>query len=68
MHTKHNQPQDLSPNSHVTVDTIHQTQDAVKVCWVCWHNSRHAAWPTVILRFMKTRWRTWRYRHKTWLN
>jgi len=22
------------------------------------HNSRHAAWPTVILRFVETRWKT----------
>jgi len=26
--------------------------------WVCRRNSRHAAWPTVILRFMETRWKT----------
>jgi len=28
---KHNQPQDLSPNSHPAIDTIHRTQDTVKV-------------------------------------
>jgi len=53
---KHNQPQNLSPNSHPAIDTIHQTQDAVKVLWVCQHYSRHVAWPTIILRFMKIRW------------
>jgi len=42
----------------VTIDTIHKTQDAVKVLWVCRHYSRHAAWPTVVLRFMKTCWKT----------
>ena len=34
VHIKNNQPQDLSPNSHPTIDTIHQTQNAVKVLWV----------------------------------
>jgi len=42
----------------MTIDTIHQTQEAVKVLWVYLHYSRHAAWPTVILRFMKARWKT----------
>jgi len=57
VHLKHDQAQDLYPSSHLTIDTLHQTQNAVKVLWVCQHHSRHAAWPTVILRFMKTRWK-----------
>jgi len=40
------------------MDTIHQTQDVVKVHWVRRHYSRHAPWPTVILKFVKTRWKT----------
>jgi len=48
VYIQHNQPQDLSPNSHLTVDTIDQTQDAVNVLWIRRHYSRHAAWPTVI--------------------
>jgi len=58
VHIKHDQLQDISSNSHLTIDTIHQTQDAVIVIWVCQHYSRQAAWPTVILRYMKTRWKT----------
>jgi len=49
VHIKHDQPQDLSPNSHLTIDTIHQTQDAVEVLWVCRRYSRYAAWSTFIL-------------------
>ena len=56
--TQYEQPQVLSPDSHVTFGTIQQTQDAVNVLWVYRHNSRHAAWPTVILGFMETRWKT----------
>ena len=45
---------------HVAIGTIQQTQDAASVLWVYRHNSWHAAWPTVILRFtrMETRWKT----------
>jgi len=51
VHFKHKQSQVLSPDSHVTIGTIQQMQDAANVHWVCRHNSRHAAWPTVVLRF-----------------
>jgi len=44
-------------NSHKFFDRITR-QDAGSVLWVYRHNSWHAAWPTVILRFMETRWRT----------
>jgi len=58
VHLKHEQPQVLLIVAHVTVGTIQQTQDAVSVLWVYRHNSWHAVWPTVILRFMETRWKT----------
>jgi len=44
--------------SHVAIGAIQQTQDEAMVLWVSWHNSWHAAWQTVILRFMETRWKT----------
>jgi len=44
--------------SSVTIGTIQQTQDAASVLRVYRHNRWHAAWPTVILRFMETRWKT----------
>jgi len=34
VHIKHDQPQDLSHDSHVTIDTINQTQDAANMLWV----------------------------------
>jgi len=54
-HFKHEQPQVLSADSLVTIRTIQQTQDAANVLWVGLyrHNSRHAAWPTIILRYME---------------
>jgi len=58
VHFKHEQPQVLLIESHVAISTIKQTQDAASVLWVCRHNSWQAAWPTVILRFMETRWKT----------
>jgi len=58
VHFKHRQSQVLSPFSHVTIGTIQQMQDAANVHSVYRHNSRHAAWPTVTLRFMETRWKT----------
>jgi len=60
VHFKHVQPQVLLIESHVAIGTIQQTQDAASVLWVYRHNSRHAAWPTVILRFtrMETGWKT----------
>ena len=58
VHFKHEQPQFLSPDAHVTTGTIQQTQEAANVLWVYRHNSWHTAWPTVILRFMETRWKT----------
>jgi len=42
----------------VTIGTIQKTQDAASGLWVYRPNSWHAAWPTVILRFMETRWKT----------
>jgi len=44
---------------------IHQTQDAVKVLWVCRHHKRHdqrSYWDSWILVG-----RPWRYWHKIWL-
>jgi len=38
--------------------SIQQTQDAASGLWVYPHNSWHAAWPTVILSVMETRWKT----------
>jgi len=55
---KHEHPQVLLIESHVTIGTIQQTQDAASVFWAYRLNSWHAAWPTVILRFMETRWKT----------
>jgi len=57
----------LLPDSHVTIGTIQQTQDATNLLWVYRHTSRHAAWPTVILRFIECRWKTRRYQHRIWL-
>jgi len=56
VHFKHEQPQVLSPDSHVTLGTIQQTQDATCLHWVYRHTNRHAA--TVVLKFMETHWRT----------
>ena len=58
VHIKHERPQVLSRDPHVTIDTIDQTQDAANVLRVLRHYSRHAAWSTVILIFMETRWKT----------
>jgi len=58
VHFKHEQSQVLSPDSHVTIGTIQQIQDAAYVHWVYRQNSRHAASPTVILRFVVIRWKT----------
>ena len=58
VHFKHEQSQVLSPDSHVTIGTIQQMQGAANVHRAYWHNSRHAAWPTITLRFMETRWKT----------
>jgi len=58
VHLKHEQPQVLWMESNVTIGTIQQTQDAASVLWVYRHNSWHAAWPTVILRLMETRWKS----------
>jgi len=44
MHIKHEQPQVLSPDSHVTIGTIQQTHPTE--LWVWRHNCTHAAWPT----------------------
>jgi len=57
MHFKQEQPLVLSPNSHVQSVRCskHRTTN---VLWLYRHNSRHAAWPTVILRFIATRWKT----------
>ena len=41
-----------------TSSFFQQTQDAATVLWIYRHNSWHAAWPTVILRFMEIRWKT----------
>jgi len=64
VHFKHEQPQVLSMESHITIGTIQQTQDSANVLWLYRHNSWHAAWPAVILRFMGTRWqcRPWQMR------
>jgi len=51
-------PQVLLIESHVAIGMIQQTQDAASVLWVYRHNKWHAAWPTLILRFMETRWKT----------
>ena len=45
--SENKQPQVLSPDSHATTDTIQQTTGSSQR-WVWRHNSRHAAWPTVI--------------------
>jgi len=58
LHFKHEQSQVLSPDSHVTIGTIKQIQDAANVHWVHLHNSRHATWPMVTLRFIIIRWKT----------
>jgi len=57
VHFKPEQSQFLSPDLHVTIGTIQQTQEAAIVLWVYGHNSRHAPWPAVMLRFMETRWK-----------
>jgi len=58
VHFKREQSQVLSPDSHVAVGTIHQAQDAANMLSIWRHYCRHVAWPTVILRFMKTRLKT----------
>jgi len=58
VHFKHEQSQIRLIESRVTIGTIQQTQDAASVLWVYRHKSWHATWPTVILIFMETRWRT----------
>jgi len=50
VHIKHNQPQVLSSDSHLTIDTIHQTQNAANVLGVWRHYSRHSA-RLVVLNF-----------------
>jgi len=57
---KNEQPQVLSRDLHVAIDTIHRTQDAANVLWVYRHNSPHAAWPTGnrVFIFMEARWKT----------
>jgi len=52
VHIIHEHPQALLKESHITIGTIQQTQDIASVLLVYGHNSWHAAWPTVILRFM----------------
>ena len=52
---------------HVAIGTIQQTQDAASVLWVYGHNSWHTAWPTVMLRFMETRWKTLVLSHESWI-
>jgi len=47
VHFKHEQPQVLLMESHVTIGTIPQTKDAASVLWVYPHNSWHAACPIV---------------------
>ena len=37
---KHEQPQVLSPDLHVAIGTIHQTQEAANVLWAYRHNSQ----------------------------
>jgi len=44
--------------SHITIGTMQQTQDAASALWVYRHNSCHATWPTVMLTFMGSRWNT----------
>jgi len=58
MHFKQEQQQVLLIESHVAIDTIQQTQDAASALWVYRHNRWHAAWPTVMLRFIETLWKT----------
>ena len=58
MHFKHEQPQVPLPDSLVTIRTIQQMQDAASVLCVYRQSSRHAAWPTVILRFVEICWKT----------
>jgi len=55
VHFKHKQPQVFSTDLHVTIGMIQQIQDAANTLWVYRPNSRHAAGPTVILGYMKTR-------------
>jgi len=66
LHFKHEQPQLLLIEPHVTIDMIQWTQDAANVLWAYRHNSWQA-WPTVILRFMETRWKARRYHHESWI-
>ena len=47
---KHDQPQVLWPEQSTPFT------ERSHVLWLWRHNSRHTAWPTVILRFMETRW------------
>jgi len=43
VHFKHEQRQVLLMESHITIGTIQQTQNAASVLWVYRHNSWHAA-------------------------
>jgi len=40
--------------SHETIGAVQQSQGAASVLWVYRHNSWHAAWLTVISRFIET--------------
>jgi len=61
VHIKLEQPQVLSPDSHLTIDTIHQAQNAANVLLVWRHYSWHVASPAVMfimLRFTIARCKT----------
>jgi len=57
VHFKHNIHKFFFIESNVIIGTIQQTQEAANVLWVYRHNRWHAAWPTLILKFMETRWK-----------
>jgi len=67
VHLKHDQAQDLYPSSHLTIDTLHQTQNAVK----CFEYVNTTVGMRLDQRSYWDSWklvgRSWRYRHKIWI-
>jgi len=58
VHFKHEHSQVLLIESNVTIGTIKQMQDAASALWLYRRNRWHKAWPTVIMRFIETCWKT----------
>jgi len=67
VHLKHEKPQVLLIESHITIGMIQQRPDVASVLCVSRHCSWHAAWPTVRLKSWKLVGILWRYHHESWM-